>query len=73
MSATTTTYESRTYSMQEPAGTVAAAAYRTDDWLARKRWMGLSSCGWILIALVALILILVIIMIAGAVGNRRRY
>jgi hypothetical protein len=68
MSTTTTTYETRTYSSD---GNAASAAYKADDWLARKRWMGLSSCTWILIAAVALILILVIIGIVGALNNRR--
>lgn len=71
MSATTTTYESRTYSVDQAPGDATAAAYRADDWLARKRWMGLSSCTWVLIAAVALILILVIIGIVGALNNRR--
>ncbi len=74
MSATTTTYESRTYTTDsEPSGTLASAAYRTDDWLARKRWLGVSSCGWILIAAIAVILILLIIGIVGALSGRRRY
>ncbi|AVK74714.1 hypothetical protein pqer_cds_292 [Pandoravirus quercus] len=68
MATTTTTYETRTYSVD---GEGAPIAYRADDWLARKRWMGLSSCTWILIAAVALILILVIIGIVGALNNRR--
>lgn len=70
MATTTTTYESRTYSTD---GEGASIAYRADDWLARKQWMGLSSCMWILIAVVALILILVIIGIVGALSNNRRY
>ncbi|AGO83904.2 hypothetical protein psal_cds_302 [Pandoravirus salinus] len=69
MATTTTTYASRTYRAD---GDGAAAAYRADDWLARKRWMGLSSCAWILIAAVALILILVIIGIVGAINNNNR-
>lgn len=73
-------YESRTYRVSdddrfggEPSG-ATVAAYKADDWLARKQWGNISTCGWILIAVIAIVLISIIIAIANAMARRgRRY
>jgi len=79
MSARTTTFETRTYNYDDGGdgefgpSPGRVAAYRADDWLARKQWGGISSCGWILIALIALLLIVTIIGIISSLVNRNRH